>query len=75
MRQTLTLLGDRLALVLDRAMLERLHIDPDTPLELETDGRVLTVRPIGPEERASLVRDAAARLMDAHDETFRELAK
>ncbi len=38
--------GNSLALVIDRPVLELLKIDPDTPLEVETDGQALNVRPI-----------------------------
>jgi antitoxin component of MazEF toxin-antitoxin module len=75
MRKTLTTIGNSLGLIIDRPILELLHIDKDTPLEIETDGKALIIRPVTPEERKSQVRDATKRMMDAHDETLRKLAK
>ncbi len=46
MTRKLTVIGDELGLILDKALLEQLGIDKDTPLELETDGRTLTIRPV-----------------------------
>lgn len=75
MRKTLTTIGNSLGLIIDRPILELLHIDKDTPLEIETDGKSLIIRPVTPEDRKSQVRDATKRMMDAHDETLRKLAK
>ncbi len=52
MIKTLTRHGNSLALVIDRAVLDMLKIDAETPLEISTDGQVLVVSP---------VRDAAHR--------------
>ena len=38
--------GNSLALVVDRAVLDLLDIDADTPLEISTDGQVLIVSPV-----------------------------
>jgi antitoxin MazE len=75
MRKTLTTIGNSLGLIIDRPILELLHIDKDTPLEIETDGKSLIIRPVTPEDRKSQVRDATKRMMDAHDKTLRKLAK
>ncbi|WNG14078.1 AbrB/MazE/SpoVT family DNA-binding domain-containing protein [Cystobacter fuscus] len=75
MRKTLTTIGNSLGLIIDRPILELLHIDKDTPLEIETDGKSLIIRPVTAEDRKSQVRDATKRMMDAHDETLRKLAK
>ncbi|WNG31369.1 AbrB/MazE/SpoVT family DNA-binding domain-containing protein [Cystobacter fuscus] len=75
MRKTLTTIGNSLGLIIDRPILELLHIDKDTPLEIETDGKSLIIRPVTPEARKSQVREATKRMMDAHDETLRKLAK
>jgi antitoxin MazE len=75
MRKTLTTIGNSLGLIIDRPILELLHIDKDTPLEIETDGKALIIRPVAPEDRKAQVRDAAKRMMDAHDKTLHKLAK
>jgi len=46
MVKTLTKHGNSYALVIDRAILELLHIDPERPVELSTDGNTLTIRPM-----------------------------
>ncbi len=43
--------GNSLALVVDRGVLDLLHIDADTPLEISTDGQVLIVSPVRDAER------------------------
>jgi len=42
----LTKHGNSLAVVIDRAVLDLLKIDADTPLEISTDGQVLVISPI-----------------------------
>jgi antitoxin component of MazEF toxin-antitoxin module len=46
MTKTLTKHGNSLALVIDRAVLDLLKIDVDTPLEISTDGQVLVITPV-----------------------------
>lgn len=75
MTKTLTTMGDSLGLIIDKPLLELLRIDKDTPLEIETDGKALIIRPVQKEDRRSRVREAAEKMMDAHDETLRKLAK
>ncbi len=75
MTRKLTTIGDSLGLIIDGPLLEQLHIDKDTPLELQTDGEALIIRPVRPEERQARLREAAEKMMDTHDETFRKLAK
>ena len=38
--------GNSMALVIERPILELLHIDADTPLDISTDGEVLIVTPV-----------------------------
>ena len=45
MLNKLTKQGTHLALVIDRPLLDLLKIDPETPLEISTDGKRLTVAP------------------------------
>ena len=51
MIKKLTRVGNSLAMVIDRPILELLHVDADTPLEVTTDGRTLTISPISEEAR------------------------
>jgi len=46
MVKKLTKHGNSLAVVIDRAVLDLLKIDVDTPLEISTDGQVLVISPV-----------------------------
>ena len=46
MIKTLTTHGNSSALVIEKAILELLKIDTETPLEVTTDGRNLIISPI-----------------------------
>lgn len=46
MIKRLTRHGNSLALVIDRAVLDLLKIDGDTPLDITTDGQVLVISPV-----------------------------
>jgi antitoxin component of MazEF toxin-antitoxin module len=53
MIKRLTKHGNSWALVIDKPVLELLKIDPQTPLEIATDGQTLIVSPVrGPKRRA-----------------------
>lgn len=74
MVKKLSAVGNSLGLIIERPILELLDITRDTPLEVRTDGEALIIRPV----KAPLVDRALAaadRLMDAHEETYRKLAK
>lgn len=76
MVKKLSAVGNSLGLIIERPILELLDITKDTPLEIKTDGEALIIRPV--REAASemeRVVAAASELMDAHDETYRKLAK
>jgi antitoxin MazE len=47
----LTRHGNSLALVIDRPILDLLKIDPETPLDVTTDGKHLIVAPAKPSAR------------------------
>jgi antitoxin component of MazEF toxin-antitoxin module len=46
MLKKLTRHGNSMAIVIDRAVLDLLKIDNETPLELSTDGDVLVITPV-----------------------------
>jgi antitoxin MazE len=74
MIKKLTAIGNSLGLIIERPILELLDIDKETLLEVRTDGEALIIRP-SRKDKKSRVRAAAARMMKAHDETLRKLAK
>jgi antitoxin MazE len=70
----LTAVGNSLGFIIERPILELLNITKDTPLDVSTDGEALIIRPVT-RSKMDRVIAAADELMDAHEETFRKLAK
>ena len=58
MIKKLTKHGNSLALVIDRAVLDLLRIDADTPLEISTDGQALVISPLRDEEHRHEFKEA-----------------
>ena len=75
MIKKLSAVGNSLGLIIERPILDLLNITKDTPLEITTDGEALIIRPAKKPSQTDRVMAAADELMDAHDETFRKLAK
>jgi antitoxin component of MazEF toxin-antitoxin module len=71
----LTQHGNSAALVIDKAILELLHITMKTPLELATDGKNLIVSPIGDAKRAFRFKAALEAVNRRHGKTFKALAE
>ena len=71
----LTQHGNSSALVIDKAILELLHITLKTPLELATDGKNLIVSPIGDAKRALRFRAALETVNRRHEKTLKALAE
>jgi antitoxin component of MazEF toxin-antitoxin module len=72
----LSAVGNSLGLIIERPILELLDITRDTPLEVTTDGEALIIRPVKKEvSELERVIAAAHEMMDAHEETYRKLAK
>lgn len=75
MVKTLIKHGNSLALVIDRPILDLLKIEPDTPLEITTDGDALYIRPVREKEHRKRVRKATQKTINAHRQTLSKLAK
>jgi antitoxin MazE len=79
MLKKLTRVGNSLAMVIDRPILELLHVDADTPLEVTTDGRTLTISPISEEARADSrkrqFREALTWVDKRYAKTMKKLAQ
>jgi hypothetical protein len=73
MQTKLTKVGEDLALVLDRSTWLELGIDGETELEVAVDETGIHIRqsPDGHQER---VLTSARRMMEVHEEAFRQLA-
>jgi len=73
MKKQLSAIGNSLGIVIEKPILELLGIDRDTELEVTTDGQRLIIEPL--RKRRKRVLASAKKVMAAHDETFRKLAK
>ncbi len=71
----LTQHGNSAALVIDKAVLELLHITRKTPLELATDGRNLIISPVRDRKRVTRFHTALAAVNRRHANTLRALAE
>jgi antitoxin component of MazEF toxin-antitoxin module len=71
----LTRHGNSAALIIDKAVLELLHIDIKTPLELATDGKSLIISPLRDAKRASRFRAALEAVNRRHATTLKALAE
>ena len=67
--------GNSAALVIDKPIMELLHITMKTPLELATDGRNLIVSPAHDAKRAGRFRAALEAVNRRHTNTLRALAE
>ena len=78
MIKNLTKHGNSLALVIDKPILELLKIEPETPLEIGTDGERLTITPVRDlvhdPERAARVRDGLNRINTRYAKALKGLA-
>lgn len=74
MKKRLSGIGNSLGIVIEKPILELLDIDRDTELDMRTDGNRLIIEPVRRSRRRRIAA-AARRVMDAHEETFRKLAK
>ena len=74
MIKTLIPIGEELGFVIDKTILNELHIDRDTPLRITSDGKGFYVEP-APQEERNQFAEAGRRMMDIHDDAFRKLAE
>jgi antitoxin MazE len=75
MIKRLSVVGNSLALILDKPILELLHVTSQTDLEISTDGNCLVVMPIREHsDQQSKLRAAYERVVKRHGKTFKKLA-
>lgn len=70
--------GNSKAVVIEKAILELLKIEDDTPLEVITNGNALIIVPIHGDDKAGRKMsfdEALNRVNERHKETFARLAK
>lgn len=67
--------GNSTALVLDRAILELVKIDPSKPVEISTDGRRLIIESAPDEQGRKAFRSALEAVNKKHSKTLKRLAQ
>lgn len=75
MTKMLTKHGNSYALVIDKPIMELLGIDPEKPVEINTDGSRLIVAPVLRENEQQRFRRSVERTGRKNAELFRRLAK
>jgi antitoxin MazE len=75
MIKTLTKHGNSYALIIDKAILELLNIGPDSPLELTTDGKALTVAPVTDTKRRQKFEKAVKQTNRRYGKALKKLAQ
>ncbi|MCA9408277.1 MAG: AbrB/MazE/SpoVT family DNA-binding domain-containing protein [Candidatus Omnitrophica bacterium] len=75
MIKTLTAHGNSQALVIEKAILQLLNIDVQTPLEVTTDGMNIIVSPVRSKAREKAFRSALKNTNKKHAKTLRKLAE
>ncbi len=75
MIKKLTKHGNSLAIVIDRAVLDLLKIDADTPLEISTDGQVLVISPVRDNERRDKFTEALESANRKYGRALKRLAE
>lgn len=75
MRKSLIKHGNSHALLIDKAVLELLKIDPETTqLEVATDGNVLVITPIRDKKTQKELKNKLAKIDGKYADAFRRLA-
>jgi antitoxin MazE len=75
MVKKLTRHGNSLALVIDRPILDLLKIDPETPLDISTDGKQLIVAPLKSSPRRKKFDAAQEWAHKRYGKAFQKLAE
>lgn len=75
MVKKLTKHGNSLALVIDKPILELLNIDQETPLEVVTDGKRLTISPAQTSARRKRFDEAQSLAHRRYGRAFKRLAE
>lgn len=67
--------GNSSALIIDKPIIEMLHIDENTNLELSTDGVSLIVSPVSDVNRTNMLRNSLQKINEKHSKTLKKLSK
>lgn len=72
--KTLKQIGNSYGVIIEKPVLEILHITPETPLEITTDGRSLHIRPVRQRKKPTLSESLEA-VNRRYASTLKKLAK
>lgn len=75
MIKTLTRHGNSWALIIDKPVLDLLKIEPDTPLEISTDGQTLVVTPARDAKRTGKFKAALKATNRRYGKALKRLAE
>lgn len=75
MIKKLTKTGNSVALVLDKGLLEAAQLDPDAPVQVSTDGKVIVIAPVPPESRRRKLARGAKAMHRKYAGAFKRLAE
>ena len=75
MVKMLTKHGNSYALVIDKPILELLNFAPDSPLEVSTDGKVLTIRRASDAGREGRLSKSLSKVNAKHGKALKRLAE
>jgi antitoxin MazE len=68
--------GNSHALLLDKAVLELLKINPETtPVDIATDGNALLITPVRDKKKQKELTDTLAKIDSKYSDVFKRLAK
>lgn len=65
--------GNSYALVIDKPIMELLQIQPDTPLELKTNGKILVITPLRSKKEQAKLEEAMRQIQNSNGPDFRTL--
>ncbi len=74
MIKTLTPHGNSAALILDKPLMQLLHINMNTPLEISTDGENLIISPARSKSHREKLQMALREIDKHHGRTLKKLA-
>ncbi len=75
MIKKLTKHGNSYALIIDKPILELLKIDPESPLEVTTDGKVLVISRADEGARGARVSKSLEKVNAKHGKALKRLAE
>ena len=75
MIKKLTRTGNSVALVLDKGLLEAANLDPDAPVEISTDGKVIVISPVQSDKRRQKIARGLSAMHAKYAGAFKRLAE